>query len=163
MRKSTENRLIVILFAVSFGAMTPLGIALGWIFDTIFNGYIADFFVCAAAGTFIYVAIIEVLVPEFGDFDDRFIDLKRKSQYSKDKKQVMRYGSIDNNNNNISENRQSNMSSKTGIIAQKLRIDSNINRMMKKKHEMSETTQLCLKMGCVCLGFGLMSLLAAWV
>ena len=158
LRKSTENRRIVIGFAVTFGLMTPVGIGIGWLFENVFNGYIADFLVCAAAGTFIYVAIIEVLVPEFGNFDDRFDDMRfqvRGSVGNSNNKQIMYYGSIDMTSHSSS--------SKNDKIGDLKTLDETTVLKQTTNNELSDMMHLAIRMGCVCLGFGLMSLLAAWV
>eukprot|EP01083_Nonionella_stella_P167845 565083_1 len=54
-----------IMIAVIFSIITPSGIGIGWALSDEFDSWVSDIFVSIAAGTFIYVALIEILVPEF--------------------------------------------------------------------------------------------------
>ena len=63
--KSQQSLCFSVIIATVFGSFTPLGIALGWILENALSGWITDLLVCIAAGTFMYVSIVEVLIPEF--------------------------------------------------------------------------------------------------
>ena len=56
-----------LIIGICFGSITPFGIAIGWALENSLESWVSDIFISIASGTFIYVAIIEILVPEFGD------------------------------------------------------------------------------------------------
>ncbi len=74
-RELPTPRHIAIICAFSF--MTPLGVILGTLFSTMFSGNIIlgfEFvFDALAAGTFLYVAIVEILKEVFEKYNDRWI------------------------------------------------------------------------------------------
>merc|ERR1719195_460671 len=49
--------------------MTPSGILVGWILSSSLDSdpWISDIFISIAAGTFLYVAICEIMMPEFSE------------------------------------------------------------------------------------------------
>jgi len=49
---------------IIFGSATPMGLLLGWI-ATGSSKFISGFFIAIAAGTFIYVCTVEIIVEEF--------------------------------------------------------------------------------------------------
>eukprot|EP01083_Nonionella_stella_P167841 565078_1 len=56
-----------LMIAVIFSIITPSGICIGWVLSDGLDFWVSDIFVSIAAGTFIYVAVIEILVPEFSE------------------------------------------------------------------------------------------------
>ena len=56
-----------LMIGLCFGSITPIGIAIGWSLSAELESWVSDIFISIASGTFIYVAIIEILVPEFSD------------------------------------------------------------------------------------------------
>lgn len=56
-----------IMIGICFAVITPIGIGIGWGLSDGMESWVSDIFISITAGTFIYVAIIEILVPEFSD------------------------------------------------------------------------------------------------
>merc|ERR1712154_429966 len=96
---------------------------------------IADIFICIAAGMFLYVAICEIMIPEFSE--------------DKEKERSMFYDSVvlDGEDEEAQAMRRA-----AGAKKKKKRAD-------KGEHEREEYK----KMFCVLFGYGFMSMLAIWV
>eukprot|EP01084_Bolivina_argentea_P089966 162192_1 len=78
------------IIALCFSIITPIGIGIGWILSNGLESWISDVFISIAAGTFIYVAIIEILVPEFSELKQKEklimkTDRKLKNMHLEDK------------------------------------------------------------------------------
>ena len=60
---------ISVAVAFGFAMMTPMGILIGFLLQNSMssNPWIADIFICIASGTFLYVAICEIMIPEFSE------------------------------------------------------------------------------------------------
>eukprot|EP01084_Bolivina_argentea_P172495 298811_1 len=56
-----------VVIALIFSVITPLGIGVGLLLSDGLQTYVTDVFISIAAGTFVYVAIVEILIPEFKD------------------------------------------------------------------------------------------------
>ena len=56
-----------LMIGLCFSIITPIGIGIGWALSNGLESWVSDIFISVTAGTFIYVAIIEILVPEFSD------------------------------------------------------------------------------------------------
>eukprot|EP00490_Sorites_sp_Unknown_P028410 CAMPEP_0114661054 /NCGR_PEP_ID=MMETSP0191-20121206/21547_1 /TAXON_ID=126664 /ORGANISM="Sorites sp." /LENGTH=133 /DNA_ID=CAMNT_0001892059 /DNA_START=522 /DNA_END=923 /DNA_ORIENTATION=+ len=56
------------IIAFAFGIITPSGIMLGYGIANDLDGTFADILVCIASGTFVYVAICEIMVPEYAKY-----------------------------------------------------------------------------------------------
>jgi len=71
MIKSNLNNTLIMKLIIFFSFMTPVGILLGAIIANMLSGSVAEltiaFFDALAAGTFIYIAIMEILNEEFVD------------------------------------------------------------------------------------------------
>ena len=125
-----------ILISFCFAIITPLGITIGWILSNGLESWISDIFISIAAGTFIYVAIIEILVPEFSE-----LKKKEKLMIKTDRK-------IQNLH---LENRNIGKKTMDGI-------------KMEVKNEERRSKRIEFMKGIsVLTGFVLMSLLALWV
>eukprot|EP01083_Nonionella_stella_P024941 68689_1 len=74
--KSLKSLKITILIAIFFSLLTPVGIITGMLLMRTFgdNDWISDLFICVAAGTFLYVSICEIMIPEFSE--DKTIEKK---------------------------------------------------------------------------------------
>ena len=104
-----------------------------------FDSWVGDMFVSIAAGTFIYVSIVEVLIPEF----------------SKEKKTEKIIYEVEQSRLELSRS-----STPRSVQKQRLReIKMQLILGQKKK----EKRQEIIKSLCVIIGFGVMSSLAIWV
>ena len=152
--KSRKSLLFSIIIATTFGSFTPLGIGVGWALEDALGGWSTDLLVCIAAGTFLYVSIVEVLMPEFSQekqMENQVLIENERSQSSRPITPLigqgnMRIGHVGNTPTFESANTTSN--------AQAIMIDSY------KQHSHGEDS---LKMAFVIVGFGIMSALAIWV
>ena len=121
--------------AIFFSILTPSGIIVGWAIH--FNGntqWIPDIFISIASGTFLYVAIFEIVVPEFSE----------ESAIERKIYNTMSMSSINVNNNK--DNKKNDVET----------IDPDCT---KKQYDYADI----LKMSCLMVGFGIMSMLAIWV
>eukprot|EP01084_Bolivina_argentea_P267282 453661_1 len=137
--KSEINLCFNIGIALLFGCLTPLGIGLGWILSKSFDGWVGDCFISVAAGTFIYVSVCEVLIPEF-------------SQQKKKEKITYR----------IEESRRELSRSNTSVLVQAQKLKA-LKLQMKMEEKRKANRQEILKCFSVIIGFILMSMLAFWV
>ena len=127
--KSQQSKIFSILMATIFGSFTPLGIGIGWGLEGAMAGWLTDLIVCIAAGTFLYVSIVEVLIPEFSH--EKHIEtqvLKKNSRQNTPRASVLKIGiAIDNpaiatnaetthnnSNSNSNSNTNENNASTTG-------------------------------------------------
>ena len=67
LNKSVMSLRVVMVIAFCFSLLTPIGILVGFLLQSSFssNPWISDIFICIAAGTFLYVSICEIMIPEF--------------------------------------------------------------------------------------------------
>ena len=67
LNKSCISLPIALCIAFVFSMLTPIGILIGFLLhnSSSSNPWIFDCFICVAAGTFLYVSICEILIPEF--------------------------------------------------------------------------------------------------
>ena len=137
--KSKMKLMISIGIALLFGCLTPLGIGVGWILSKTFDGWVGDMFVSIASGTFIYVSICEVLIPEF-------------SQQKKEEKITFR----------VEESRRELSRSNTSLLIQQQRLKA-IKEQMKLEQKKKAKRQEIFKCLAVVTGFIVMSILAFWV
>mmetsp|Transcript_16334 Transcript_16334/g.25124 ORF Transcript_16334/g.25124 Transcript_16334/m.25124 type:complete len:422 (-) Transcript_16334:93-1358(-) len=74
--KSKKSLKYTVFFIVFFALLTPMGIILGGVLQRslMATPWIADIFVCVAAGTFLYISICEIMIPEFSE--DKKIERK---------------------------------------------------------------------------------------
>ena len=130
-----------ITVAVAFSVITPFGILIGWLLADGFESWVSDLFISIASGTFVYVAIIEILVPEFSE-------LKKKERLIWKAEQSIQSMHLEERNigkNTLNE------------IQQKVK-----NDVMKREKKKIKTTEF-IKGISVVSGFVIMSLLALWV
>eukprot|EP00486_Rosalina_sp_Unknown_P009536 CAMPEP_0201590666 /NCGR_PEP_ID=MMETSP0190_2-20130828/180542_1 /ASSEMBLY_ACC=CAM_ASM_000263 /TAXON_ID=37353 /ORGANISM="Rosalina sp." /LENGTH=413 /DNA_ID=CAMNT_0048047309 /DNA_START=14 /DNA_END=1255 /DNA_ORIENTATION=- len=137
--KSKMKLIISVGTAILFGCLTPLGIGLGWVLAKSFDGWVGDMFVSIASGTFIYVSICEVLIPEF-------------SQQKKEEKITFR----------VEESRRELSRSNTSILIQQQRLKAIKDEMKLEEKRKAKRTEI-FKSLAVVTGFILMSMLAFWV
>ncbi len=137
--KSEINLVLNVGVALLFGSLTPMGIAVGWILSKSVGGWVGDIFISIAAGTFIYVSICEVLIPEF-------------SAQKKSEKITYR----------VEASRRELTRSDTSLLIQAQKL-----KQIKLKLQMDEKRkakrQEILKCISVIIGFIVMSMLAFWV
>ena len=62
-----------VLFCLVFACMTPRGVLIGALVEASTEGIVSAFITGFAAGTFTYVAVVEVLIPEFKKQKDLFL------------------------------------------------------------------------------------------
>merc|ERR1719229_49242 len=69
LNKSVISLPVAIGIAFCFSLLTPSGILIGYLLQSSMssNPWISDCFICVAAGTFLYVSICEILIPEFSE------------------------------------------------------------------------------------------------
>eukprot|EP01084_Bolivina_argentea_P144042 252820_1 len=129
-----------IMIAVIFSIITPSGIGIGWALSDEFDSWVSDIFVSIAAGTFIYVALIEILVPEF-------------SETKQKEKLLMKI-----------EEQIQNMHLEKMNVGQKTRagIKRNVGEKVSSKQELNHNRVEATKSIAVLSGFVLMSILAIW-
>jgi len=144
------------LFALLFGSFTPIGIGVGWILQNTFQNWVADVLVCLASGTFLYVAICEILVPEF-------------SKEKEIETEYLKMGPLLKNNVKPSITNSPLLTSGSPIgtyspsfisYAKSIGVDPlELQKQYLKEKQIND----CIKLSCVLLGYGLMCILAIWV
>ncbi len=67
LNKSVISLRVAMGIALCFSMLTPIGILVGFLLQSSFAAkpWISDIFICVAAGTFLYVSICEIMIPEF--------------------------------------------------------------------------------------------------
>ena len=67
--KAAKTLRFTVCIALIFASLTPIGIVIGLLLQSAIdsNPWIADVFICIAAGTFLYISICEIMIPEFSE------------------------------------------------------------------------------------------------
>jgi len=77
----------IIQFLFTFSISTPCGIIIGILLSSILHGFVESFLAeslkAVAAGTFVYVALLEVIMEEFKDEDHRHGEKKHEEESSR--------------------------------------------------------------------------------
>ena len=128
-----------IIVGLTFASITPIGIGIGWALANELASWFSDVLVSIAAGTFLYVAVIEILVPEFSD--------------KKKKEKIL-----------VKTDRKVEEMDTSGAGRRTLAgIKENVRRDVDEKEEERYVRLELMKGLSVLAGFCLMSLLALWV
>ena len=155
--KSRKSLLFSIIIATTFGSFTPLGIGVGWALEDALGGWSTDLLVCIAAGTFLYVSLVEVLLPEFSQekqMETQVLIENERSEQSKSSRSQQVSPLIHNAHADMRIGHIGNTPTFESASAQSLMLES------LKQQSFGEDA---LKMTFVVAGFGIMSALAIWV
>ena len=135
--KSVKSIKLTLFIAIFFSLLTPIGIIIGCLMNNSIqkNPWISDIFICIASGTFLYVSICEIIIPEF-------------SEEKKIEKKIYQSFSTINYNKNTIKHKEECMDK-----------SCDTNNCKPKQNDHDDIKKIL----CVFIGFGIMSFLALYI